>query len=277
MLVVVAGQEPAPAPLVAPPGGVRIDLAERAGGQPRAAAIAQLGTVAGCDVDHRCGALAELRRQCAVHQADALDGARVQGLAEAGDRFGQQHAVDAVLQVGVVATHMHAAIGVLDHARGLQQYLAEWRGGTQRLLLDVLGGDLVLAAADVRRQRVAGLVELGVDGDRIQILDGRSGGVGCRGEGGQAGQGQGEGDAGSEGRGLHGGRGGGWMWKGPVHDIEVLLRNKSCACPGRLTMQDLAAGVGLSLPFRRAGRPDRPFASAAGSATMTAPHPGSLQ
>jgi hypothetical protein len=70
---------------------------------------------------------------------------------------------------------VHAAVGILDHARGLQQYLAERRGGAQRLLLDVLGGDLVLAAADVRRQRVAGLVELGADGDRVQVLDrGRS-------------------------------------------------------------------------------------------------------
>ncbi len=204
VLVVVASQEPAPAPLVAPPRGVGIDLAERACGQPGAAAVAELGAAAGGDVDHCSGALAELRRQRAIHQADALDGACIQRLAEARDRFGQQHAVDAVLQIGVVAAHVHAAVGILDHAGRLQQHLAERRGGAQRLLLDVLGGDLVLAAADVRRQRVAGLVELGVDGDRVEVLHG-SGGIGGHGEGRQAGQGQGEGDAGSKQGGLHGG------------------------------------------------------------------------
>jgi len=99
---------------------------------------------------------------------------------------------------------VHAAVGILDHAGRLQQHLAERRGGAQRLLLDVLGGDLVLAAADVRRQRVAGLVELGVDGDRVEVLHG-SGGIGGHGEGRQAGQGQGEGDDGSKQGGLHGG------------------------------------------------------------------------
>ncbi len=107
----------------------------------------------------------------------------------------------------MVAAHVHATVGILDHAGRLQQYLAERRGRPQWLLLDVLGGDLVLAAADVGRQRVARLVELGADGDRIEVLHRRrvGAGIGGQGEGGQAGQGQGESDAGSEQGGLHGG------------------------------------------------------------------------
>ena len=148
---------------------------------------------------------------------------------------------------------MHAAIGILDHARGLQQYLAERRGGTQRLLLDVLGGDLVLAAADVRRQRVAGLVELGVDGDCVQILTEEEVSSVVAAKAGRLAKARAKAMPVARGEGFMV-RGGGWAWKGPVHDVEVLLRNKSCACPVRLTMLDLAAGAGLSLPFRWLGR-----------------------
>ncbi|MNS48710.1 hypothetical protein D3C72_812920 [compost metagenome] len=241
VLVVVAGQEPAPAALVAPPGGIRVDLAERAAGDARAAAVTQLGATAGRDIDHCGGAFTELGRQGAIHQADALDGAGIQGLAEAGDRFGQQYAVDAVLQVGVVAAHVHAAVGVLDHARGLQQHLAERGGGAQGLLLDVLGGDLVLAAADVRRQGVAGLVELGTDGDHVEVLDRSRAGISVGGKHGLAGQDQGEGDGGGEQGGLHGkwaGKGGRGRSMRECYSVTTACR--SCACPAAATMPFLA-------------------------------------
>ena len=98
-----------------------------------------------------------------------MDGARIEALAEAADRLGNDHAVDAVLQVGVVAAHVQAAVGVLHHAWRLQQHLVDRRGRAQRQRGDGLPVDHILAAAGVRRQRVARAIQRGGDRHRAQI------------------------------------------------------------------------------------------------------------
>lgn len=169
VLVVIAADEPAQTPAAAPQRGVGVDGAVGARGDADAAAIAELGPILGGDVDHRSGAVAELCRQCAIEQLEVLDDARLQALAEARDGFGNDHAVDAVLQVGVVAAHVDAAVGILYHARRLQQDLIEWRRRAERQAIDIVSGDGKLAAADVRRQGIACRLELGDHIDRIQV------------------------------------------------------------------------------------------------------------
>ncbi len=170
VLHVVAGEEPAPAIVAAPDRCVRIQRAVAAAGDADAAAVAEVVAALRGDVDHRRRAQAVLRRQRAVEQLHGLDRARIETLAEAADRLGNDHAVDAVLQVRVVAAHVQAAVGILHHARRLQQHLVHRRGGAQRQLRDRLVVDHVLAAAGIRRQRVARLVQRAGDRDRAQVL-----------------------------------------------------------------------------------------------------------
>jgi hypothetical protein len=68
--------------------------------------------------------------------------------------IGNHHAVNAVLQIGMIATHVKLTIGVLHHARRLQQHLVHRGGIAQRQRLDVLRGDHVLTAAGIRRKAV---------------------------------------------------------------------------------------------------------------------------
>ena len=77
----------------------------------------------GRDVDDACRAIAVLRRQRAGEELHAFDDVRVEALAESGDAFGNDHAVDAVLQVGMIATYVQLAVGILHDARRLQQDL----------------------------------------------------------------------------------------------------------------------------------------------------------
>ncbi len=51
----------------------------------------------------------------------------VQRLAEAGDGFGKEHAVDAVLQIGMIAAHVQLTIRVLHHSGRLQHHLIQRR------------------------------------------------------------------------------------------------------------------------------------------------------
>ena len=167
---VVAGEEPAPAVVAAPDRRVRIQRTVAAAGDADAAAVAQVMAALRGDVDHRRRAQAVLRRQRAIEQLHVVDRARIEALAEAADRLGDDHAVDAVLQIRVVAAHVQAAVGILHHAGRLQQHLVQRRGGAERQLCDRLVVDDVLAAAGIRRQRIARLVQRGRDRDRAEVL-----------------------------------------------------------------------------------------------------------
>ena len=82
--------------------------------------------------------------QRAGDQLDALDEARVQLQAKSGDAFGQQHVVNAVLQVGVLAAHMQIPVlrRILRHAGKTRDDLIDRRvvplrhGLDCRLVLD---------------------------------------------------------------------------------------------------------------------------------------------
>ena len=132
----------------------------------------------GRDFDHARSAVAVLCRQRAGQQLHALDDVRVERLAEAFDALGNDHAVDAVLHVAVIAADVQLAVRVLHYAGRLQQDLVERRRIAERQAFDRLGVDHVLARADAGRQLVTRTVELGVDLNRLQR--GRLvGGVGC--------------------------------------------------------------------------------------------------
>jgi hypothetical protein len=68
-----------------------------------------------------------------------------QALAEKADAFGQDHAIDAVLHIGVVVTDMDLPEKILRHAWRLQQRLIE-----RRILPAGLPRDCLLA------QRISG-------------------------------------------------------------------------------------------------------------------------
>ncbi len=94
----------------------------------------------------------------------------------------------------MVAADVNAAVGILYHARRLQQDLIEWSRRAERQAIDIVSGDGKLAAADVRRQGIARRLELGDHVNRVQI--GRAFGVGIGGKrrtdgGGQQGGGDG--------------------------------------------------------------------------------------
>ena len=64
---------------------------------------------------------------------------RIERLAEHRNAFGQDDAVEAVLQAVVLAADVQLAEGILRHAGRLQDHLVEQRVLAARLGLDVLG------------------------------------------------------------------------------------------------------------------------------------------
>ncbi|MCY1170076.1 hypothetical protein D9M73_101350 [compost metagenome] len=81
--------------------------------------------ILGGDVDNARRAQPILRGQCAGAQIEPFDQPRAQRLPEYGDAFGQDRAVDAILQVVMVVAHVKLAAAILHHARQLQQDLVE--------------------------------------------------------------------------------------------------------------------------------------------------------
>ena len=139
-----AGGEQVPAADHAGIARMRLDRAEAAAVEPdRAARIERAG--ARLQADHGVGAEAELRRQRPRQHRHAPQRARIEDLPEALQAFRQLHAVDAVLQVPVLAADMDVAEAVLHHARRLQQHLVERLVGAARQRLDRAAIDLVLA------------------------------------------------------------------------------------------------------------------------------------
>ncbi len=91
----------------------------------------------------------------AVHAATSTE---TPGTAPAsGDELQQNGARNKqpILKIGVVAAHMQPAVGILHHARCLQQHLVDRGGRAQGQLGDGLLVDHVLAAAGIRRERIA--------------------------------------------------------------------------------------------------------------------------
>ena len=139
-----AGGEEVPAADHARIARMRLDRAEAAAIQPdRAARIERAG--ARLQADHGVGAEAELRRQRPRQHRHAPQRARIEDLPEALQAFRQLHAVDAVLQIPVLAAHMDVTEAVLHHARRLQQHLVERLVGAARQRLDRAAIDFVLA------------------------------------------------------------------------------------------------------------------------------------
>ena len=91
----------------------------------------------GLDVDDAGGAVAIFGRQRAGDQAHRFRQPRIQGLAEHRNAFGQDDAVEAVLQAVMLAADMQLAEGFLRHARRLQDHRIERGIVAARLILDV--------------------------------------------------------------------------------------------------------------------------------------------
>ena len=160
----------------------RLDMAAAADRQVEAAFVRHVRAL-GANVDHAGGAVAVLRRQRAGQHRHLVGEAGVEHLPEAADRLGDHHAVDAVLQVGVVAAHVQLAVRIADHAGCTQQDLIERRGVAERQLGDVGLVEAVDRAAGFRRQRVARGVELfarALDDDGLELRGGGRGRRGCR-------------------------------------------------------------------------------------------------
>ena len=73
------------------------------------------------------GAETVLRGQRTGDQRYALDKVRIQFQAKPGDAFGQQHPVNAILQIGVLAPHVQIPVfrRVLRHAREMGDDLVD--------------------------------------------------------------------------------------------------------------------------------------------------------
>ncbi len=124
---------------------------------------AALEAALGGDVDDPGGPQAVLGRQRAGDQVDVAGEAGAEGLAEHGDALRQDHVVQPVLDVGVVAPDVQLSERVLHHPRGLQDHLVE--------------RDVLAAGQDVHQlfgQRVGRGAERRLDGlaGGVQLLSG---------------------------------------------------------------------------------------------------------
>jgi hypothetical protein len=138
------------------------------------------------DVDDTGGAIAVLRRQRASEHVELARNTRVQDLTESAECFGDEDAVDAVLQVGMIAAHMQLTERVLHEPGCLQQHLVQGRRFALRKVLDILLAESVDGAAGIGRELVACSVELArgtCDGHRVQLdVFGRRVAIGGAGE-----------------------------------------------------------------------------------------------
>ena len=81
--------------------------------------------------------------QGAVDQLDAFRQARIEGLAEHRNAFGQDDAVEAVLQAVMLAADMQLAEGILRHAGRLQDHRIELEIVAARLALEMSAAETV--------------------------------------------------------------------------------------------------------------------------------------
>ena len=113
----------------------------------------------GGDVDHPGGAQPVLRGQRAGQQRELFDQPRRQRLPEARQPLGQDGAVDAVLQVAVIAAHVQLARAVLHHAWQLQHDLVETLVSSAGQRGDRLVVERVAVCAQAGLNRIARGVE----------------------------------------------------------------------------------------------------------------------
>jgi len=76
-------------------------------------------------------------------------------LSESADAFRNDDAIDAVLQIGVVAAHVQLTVGILHDTGCLQKDLVERLGIPERHLRNRLTFENVLACSDFWRELVA--------------------------------------------------------------------------------------------------------------------------
>jgi hypothetical protein len=111
----------------------------------------EAGAALGMHVDHRGGLVAVLRGQSTGQEVDTLGEARIVNLAEvAADPLRELYAVDAVLDVGVLAAHVDLTVGILRHARRLQDHLVEGSIVALRQALERLTAEVIDAAPGFR-------------------------------------------------------------------------------------------------------------------------------
>ena len=138
------------------------------------------------DVDDTGLAEAVLRGQRAGDQREVARELRGQRLAEQRQSLGELHAVETVLQVGVIAAHMDLAETVLRYAGRAQQDLVERRLITLRQVIDGARAELVVSGAEAWLDGDARGIELlgrDVEIDDAAIVGGGSGRLGRGGTG----------------------------------------------------------------------------------------------
>src|ERR1043166_7050126 len=89
-------------------------------------ALLEQCAIFGVNVDDTRGAKTELCRERAGDQRHTIGKTRFEFLPETGNAFRQEHIIDAVLQVRVLAPDVKLAERVLRHARKSQNRLVEW-------------------------------------------------------------------------------------------------------------------------------------------------------
>ncbi len=113
------------------------------------------------DVDDAGGAQAVLGGQRAGDQLQRADEARIEGLAEHRDAFGDDDAVEAVLQAVVLAAGLQLAERILRHAGRLERDLVQQVVVAAGVVVDGGGGKRVGGGAGLRLDADAGGVEPG--------------------------------------------------------------------------------------------------------------------
>ena len=127
----------------------------------------------GLDVHDARRAEAILRGQRAGDELHRIHETRIKLQSESRYAFRQQHVVDAILQIRVLAAHMQFAARriVPRHARRAQDDLAHRRVAALRFGFDLLLGLRVGRRAQVRRNLAARLIQLADNRDVAEIGD----------------------------------------------------------------------------------------------------------
>ena len=128
--------------------GACFDVTVAADGDADAAAVVDHFTLT-LDVYDRGVVQSVLGGQCAGEDAEVVGEAGFQRLAEAADGLRNDHTVDAVLNVGVIAADVKLAVRVLNDSRRLENHLVQRRAVTQRQALDVAAVEPIDGTAGV--------------------------------------------------------------------------------------------------------------------------------